>query len=114
MVEYRHLDATYDALANPVRRQILAELGAGERRVTDLAAPFEVSLAAVSKHIRQLEQAGLVKRRVAGRDHWLRLEPGPLAAAEAWIAQARRFWEGRLDALAGLLATTDASDVAGR
>ncbi len=113
MVEYQQLDATYDALANPVRRQILAELMAGERRVTELAAPFDVSLAAVSKHIRHLEQAGLVRRRVAGRDHWLRLEPGPLASAEAWIAQARRFWEGRLDALADLLTTTDAFDVTG-
>src|SRR5262245_43224064 len=113
MVEYQLLDITYDALASPVRRQILTELMAGERRVTDLAAPFDVSLAAVSKHVRQLERAGLVRRRVAGRDHWLRLETAPLAAAEAWIAQARRFWEGRLDALAELLSTTDASGEVG-
>ena len=103
MVEYRHLDATYDALANPVRRRILAELGDGERRVTELARPFDMSLAAVSKHIRQLERAGLVRRRVAGRDHWLRLDPAPLGPAEAWIAQARAFWNGRLDALEELV-----------
>ena len=107
MVEYPRLDATYEAIANPVRRRILAELQAGERRVTELAAPFELSLAAVSKHIRQLERAGLVQRRVSGRDHWLRLDPSPLIPAEAWISQARRFWEGRLDALASLLSAGD-------
>jgi DNA-binding transcriptional ArsR family regulator len=103
MVEYLQLDATYDAIANPVRRRILAELTAGEKRVTEVAAPFELSLAAVSKHIRQLERAGLVQRRIAGRDHWLRLDPTPLGPAEAWIAQARRFWTSRLDALAELV-----------
>src|SRR5262245_20728681 len=103
MVEYRRLDATYGAIASPVRRRILAELQAGERRVTELAAPFDLSLAAVSKHIRQLERAGLVRRRIAGRDHWLRIDPRPLLPAEAWIANVRRFWEGRLDALASVV-----------
>src|SRR5262245_6682667 len=103
MVEYRHLDDTYDAIANPVRRRILAELQGGERRVTELAAPFDLSLAAVSKHIRHLERAGLVRRRIAGRDHWLRIDTAPLGPAEAWISQVRSFWRGRLDALAGVL-----------
>lgn len=91
MVEYQRLDATYDAIASPVRRQILERLRERELRVTEVAKPFEMSLAAVSKHIAQLERAGLVKRRVVGRDHWLRLDLGPLSAAEAWIAQTRRF-----------------------
>src|SRR5262245_19365003 len=103
MVEYRQLDATFDAIASPVRRRILAELTTGEKRVTEVAAPFELSPAAVSKHIRQLERAGLVQRRVSGRDHWLRLDTTPLRPAEAWIAQARQFWTGRLDALADLV-----------
>ena len=109
MVEYRALDKTYEALAHPVRRQILAALGGGERRVTELAAPFPMSLAAVSKHIRQLERAGLVERRVAGREHWLRADAGPLEEAEAWIAHARGFWSGRLDALDSLLTAEEAA-----
>ena len=113
MVEYPELDATYDALASPVRRRIIGALRSGERRVTEIAEPFDISLAAVSKHIRHLERAGLVRRRVAGRDHWVRLDPTQLVPAEAWIAQARRFWESRLDALADLLTANDAPDTTG-
>ena len=103
MVEYRQLDGTYDALASPVRRQILERLRERELRVTEVAKPFDMSLAAVSKHIGQLERAGLIRRRVVGREHWLRLDPGPLNAAEAWIAETRNFWSGRLDVLASVL-----------
>jgi DNA-binding transcriptional ArsR family regulator len=105
MVEYRPrgLDDTYGALSSDVRRAILARLVDGEARVTDVAAPFDISLAAVSKHIGVLERAGLVRRRVDGRTHWLALDPEPLADAEAWIEWTRAFWDGRLHALASML-----------
>jgi DNA-binding transcriptional ArsR family regulator len=93
------LDNTMIALADPVRRRILQRLEAGEARVTDLAEPFDISLNSVSKHIRLLERAGLVRRRRAGREHFLSLDPAPLDAAAAWIEERRRFWAGRLDAL---------------
>jgi DNA-binding transcriptional ArsR family regulator len=104
MVEYRPvLTDTYAALASDVRRSIVGRLLDGEARVTDLAAPFDISLAAVSKHIAVLERAGLVRRRIDGRTHWLALEPQPLIEAEAWIEQVRSFWSGRLDSLDALL-----------
>jgi len=99
----RTLDATYAALADPTRRAILRRLGRGSARVTDLAAPFDISLNAVSKHIRVLESAGLVRRDVRGREHHLSLEPGPLQEAMEWIARNRAFWETRLDDLEMLL-----------
>jgi DNA-binding transcriptional ArsR family regulator len=101
MVKYpgRTLDATFHALADPIRRAILARLEVGEASVTELAAPFRVSLPAVSKHIRVLEKAGLLARRRSGRVHSLRLVARPLRDAAAWIEQYRRFWESRFDAL---------------
>jgi DNA-binding transcriptional ArsR family regulator len=93
------LDAVYGALAHQVRRQLVAEMAPAPARVTDLAAGFPVSLAAVSKHIRVLEAAGLVRREVRGREHFLRLEAAPLAGAAAWLSDYRRFWEERLDLL---------------
>jgi DNA-binding transcriptional ArsR family regulator len=99
MVEHSELSDTYAALASDVRRRIVASLLEGEARVTDVAGQFEISLAAVSKHIGVLERAGLVRRRVEGRSHWLTADPAPLADAERWIARSRAFWEGRLDAL---------------
>jgi DNA-binding transcriptional ArsR family regulator len=102
MVE-RSLDTTYGALAHPIRRTALERLRVAPLRVTELAAPFDVSLAAVSKHLQVLERAALVERTVVGRDHVLSLLAGPLAPAEAWLADYRSFWEGRLDALEGLL-----------
>lgn len=105
MVEYRAagLDAAYSALAHPVRRDILARLRKGQARVTDLAEPFDLSLAAVSKHIRVLEDANLVQRSVRGREHRLRLNARPLMEASTWLEGYRRFWEERLDALEALL-----------
>lgn len=97
------LDRTYGALAHPTRREILASLRTGPMRVTDAAAPFDVSLAAVSKHIAVLESAGVVARSVEGRDHLLSLEPVNLLEAGRWIDGYREFWEGRLDALDSLL-----------
>lgn len=98
------LDDTMLALADPTRRAILQRLGSGEARVTELAAPFAMSLNAVSKHIRILERAELVSRRKAGRDHFLSLNPKPLDEAAAWIDQQRRFWTANLDALERALA----------
>ena len=100
MVEYQpRLDGTFAALSHPVRRQMLKVLREGPLRVTELAEPFSVSLAASSKHIKVLEHAGLVARSISGRDHMLTLEALPLAGAGLWIDAYRQFWEGRLDAL---------------
>lgn len=98
------LDHTMLALADPTRRAILQRLGSGEARVTELAAPFAMSLNAVSKHIRVLERAELVQRRRAGREHYLSLNPKPLDEAAAWIDEQRRFWNASLDALERALA----------
>lgn len=97
------LDRTFAALADPSRRAILGLLATGERRVTELAAPFDLSLNAVSKHIKSLERAGLITRRVRGREHYIALNAAPLGPASRWIDQYRAFWEPRLDALAAFL-----------
>jgi DNA-binding transcriptional ArsR family regulator len=93
------LDATYAALGHDVRRRMLEDLRDGQARVTDLAEPFEMSLAAASKHIFVLERAGLVQRTIAGREHLISLRAAPLAPASEWLESYRRFWTGRLDAL---------------
>ncbi|MEI2651881.1 MAG: helix-turn-helix domain-containing protein [Microthrixaceae bacterium] len=82
---------------------MLRELAAGERSVGELAAPFEMSLAAASKHVKALEAAGLVRREIRGRTHLCRLDPGPLSDAHAWLGFYERFWTTRLDALERLL-----------
>jgi DNA-binding transcriptional ArsR family regulator len=97
------LDQTLIALADPTRRAILQRLSQGEARVTDLAGPFSISLNSVSKHIRMLERAKLVRRRRAGREHLLTFNPQPLAEAAAWIEAQRALWTARLDALDRLL-----------
>ncbi len=102
------LDATLVALADPTRRAILRRLAAGEARVTELARPFAISLNAVSKHIRTLERARLVRRRRVGREHLLTFDPAPLDAAAAWIEAQRALWTARLDALDALLREEDA------
>ena len=99
----RGLDAVFSALADPTRRAILARLADGTRRVTDLAQPFEMSLPAVSKHLRVLEQAGLIGRTVRGRVHHCRLEAAAMKNAADWLEVYRRFWEQRLDSLAEYL-----------
>lgn len=101
MGEYTNarLDSVFNALCDPTRRAILARLTGTEARVTDIAAEFPISLNSISKHIRMLERAGLVKRSIAGREHLLSLEAAPLAEAAQWIEHYRRFWEGRLAAL---------------
>jgi DNA-binding transcriptional ArsR family regulator len=97
------LDAALTALADPTRRAILARLADGEARVTEVAKPFPISLNAVSKHIRMLEKGGLVRRRVAGRDHYLTINPTGLDEAAQWIEDQRALWQWRLAELDRLL-----------
>ena len=101
MVEHSdgQLDAVYSAIAHPVRRRVLEQLRPGGATVSELAAPHRISLAAVSKHIRVLEDAGLVQRSIHGREHHLVLEPHPLMTAAGWLDSYRRFWDARLDRL---------------
>jgi DNA-binding transcriptional ArsR family regulator len=105
MVKYpaRTLNKTFAALADPTRRRILAHLARGDRRVTDLARPHDMSLPAVSKHLRVLENAGLLRRRRYGRVHEMRLNAEPLKKAAHWVEEYRKFWEGSLDRLAAYL-----------
>ena len=93
------LDATFSALSDPTRRAILATLRAGSATVSELAEPFDMSLAAVSKHVQALERAGLVQREVEGRIHHISLEAEPLRAAADWVVEYRDFWRERLAAL---------------
>jgi len=97
------LDLTFAALADPTRRRILESLSRQQMRVKELAEPFAMSLPAVSKHLRVLENAGLLKRRRFGREHHIELESAPMQEAQRWIDQYRKFWEGSLDALAAYL-----------
>jgi len=93
------LDRTFGALADPTRRRILEHLANGDRCVTDLAKPYSMSLPAVSKHLRVLEKAGLVRRSRQGRVHRLKLEAAPMQDAQQWIEEYRRFWEESFDRL---------------
>jgi DNA-binding transcriptional ArsR family regulator len=106
------LDDTLIALADDTRRSILKRLASGEARVTEIAAPFGISLNSVSKHIRLLERAGLVRRRIAGRDHFLALEPRPFDELAQWMARTREFWSSRLDVLEAALRAEDAIEKA--
>ena len=101
------LDSVFHALGDATRRQMLRQLADGERTVGQLAEPYAMSLAAASKHIKALETAGLIRREVRGRTHLCRLEPGPLASADAWLSHYERFWTERLDTLARLLREED-------
>ena len=103
------LDAVFRALADPTRRSMLASLAAEPRTVGVLAAPHRMSLAAASKHVKALERAGLVRRQVNGRTHLCRLEPGPLAGADAWLAFYRRLWIGAFDTLDSLIKAENAA-----
>jgi DNA-binding transcriptional ArsR family regulator len=95
----RLLDRTFAALADPTRRRILGQLAQGDQCVTELARPYSMSLPAVSKHLRVLEKAGLVRRRRNGRVHSLKLEARPMQQAQAWIEEYRKFWEESFDRL---------------
>jgi DNA-binding transcriptional ArsR family regulator len=108
MVKYspKMLNRTFAALADPTRRRILAHLARGDRCVTDLARPHAMSLPAVSKHLRVLEKAGLLRRRRYGRVHEMQLDAKPLKKAAQWVEEYRKFWEGSLDRLADYLEKT--------
>ena len=93
------LDSVFAALSDPTRRAILARLVRGESTVTELAEPFSISLPAVGKHLRVLEQAGLVMTAKQGRTRYCHFEPKPLREATAWLEHYRSFWEERLEAL---------------
>ncbi len=98
------LDSTYAALADPTRRALLVALRGRDARITDLATPLPMTFAGVSRHIGVLESAGLVRRTIRGREHWLSIRPEGLSAAESWIREQTAFWSHRADALAARLA----------
>ncbi len=109
MVEYRseRLDAVFHALADPTRREMLQALSKAAASVGDLAAPFSISLAAASKHIKVLERAGLIRREVQGRTHLCRLDAAPMHAGLEWLRHYERYWSERLDALEQALRIDD-------
>ncbi len=98
------LDTVFHALSDPTRRAIVARLAQGDCSISVLAEPFEMSFAAISKHIKRLEDAELVSRRVEGRTHLCSLEATTMAKAHRWLGAYEAFWTGRLDALEALLA----------
>ena len=104
------LDQTFAALANPTRRAILARLAQGSASVNELAAPFDMSLPAVSKHIKVLEKAGLVARRTEWREHLIEVQMAPLAQIDDWFAGLRSIWDLRLEALDAIITKGAATD----
>ena len=100
------LDAVFQALADPTRRAMLRTLSGGERSIGDLAAPFRMTFAGASKHVKALEKAGLVRRTVRGRTHLCSLDPKPIADAMEWMRFYENFWNERLDKLAEELGET--------
>jgi DNA-binding transcriptional ArsR family regulator len=102
-LETPQLNSIFHALGDATRRRMLRELADGERTVGQLAQPFDISLAAASKHIKVLENAGLIRREVRWRTHLCRLDPEPLATAHQWLSYYERFWTDRLDVLERLL-----------
>jgi DNA-binding transcriptional ArsR family regulator len=107
------LSATLSALADPTRRGILARLATGEATVTELAEPYEMSMAAVSKHLKVLERAGLIARGRKAQWRPCRLEAGPLRDVAGWLEHYRRFWDESLDRLDGYLQAIQNGDVNG-
>lgn len=101
------LDAVFRALGDHTRRAMLERLATGEQTVTQLAAPCRMSLAAASKHIQTLERAGLVKRTVRGRIHYVRIDPRPLARADDWLRGYEQLWDTRIERLVALLRHPD-------
>jgi DNA-binding transcriptional ArsR family regulator len=97
------LDLVFHALAHPARRAIIRQLAGGERNLSELAAPLKMTFPAATKHVRVLEEARLVRRRVIGRQHLCRLHAAPLKDATHWTEQFRQYWEARFEALDSLL-----------
>ena len=107
------LSATFAALADPTRRAILARLALGETTVNELAAPFDISLPAISKHLKVLEQAGLISRGREAQARPARIEPDGVKAAEEWLEEYRKMWSARLDRLEDYLRDLQAKGGAG-
>jgi DNA-binding transcriptional ArsR family regulator len=108
MVEqHAHLDAVFHALADPTRRAMLGQLAERELTIGELATPFSMSFAGASKHVRVLENAGLVTRTIQGRSHLCRLQAARLAEANEWLRRYERFWNEKLDTLEALLRAED-------
>jgi len=103
----KRLDVVFRALGDQTRRAMLARLSKGEQTVSELAAPYRISLAAASKHIQALERAGLVRRTVRGRIHYCRIDPRPLARADEWLRVYERLWDTRIERLVELLRHPD-------
>ena len=108
------LDQIYGAIADPTRRAILAALSHGDIRVGGLADRFPISFNGVSKHVKVLERAGLLERRIQGREHWLKLKPAALREASRWLDHYRIFWDERLEAMEAFLLRRRSSEVAAR
>lgn len=107
MVEHSRspeLDRVFSALADPTRRAIVRRLSDHPATINEIAKPFRVSLNAISKHVRRLELAGILRREIKGRQHFCSVEPGPLREANQWLEHYRRFWEQRLDSLEAYVA----------
>lgn len=102
MVENR-LDSTFQALADPTRRGMLASLALGDKSIGELGEPFSMTFAGASKHVKVLETAGLIERRKSGRRHICTLKAAPLAEAESWLRQWDKYWNNRLDRLAAAI-----------
>jgi DNA-binding transcriptional ArsR family regulator len=107
-LETDEMSSVFHALGDATRRRMLRKLAGGEQTVGELAKPFAISLAAASKHIKVLENAGLIRREVRGRTHLCRLDPGPLATAQEWLSFYEQFWTDRLNVLDRLLREDDA------
>jgi DNA-binding transcriptional ArsR family regulator len=112
MTPSERLDATFAALADPTRRAILARLALGEATVTELAEPFEMSQPAISKHLKVLERAGLISSNIDAQRRPRRIEAQPLAEANDWLENYRRFWEARYQRLDALLEELKAEEAA--
>ena len=104
------MDDTFGALADPTRRSIVNQLMAGPMRVTDIAQPYSMSLNSVSKHLRILERAKLVRREIRGRDHWMHFDQESLTHARNWADSVLRFWESRLESLEASLEADEGTD----
>ncbi|CAN7166458.1 ArsR family transcriptional regulator [Devosia sp. Root413D1] len=108
-----HLSTTLSALADPTRRGILARLALGEATVSELAEPYDMSMAAVSKHLKVLEKAGLISRGKEAQWRPCRLEAAPMAEVADWVENYRRFWDESLDRLGDYLAELQKGDPGG-
>lgn len=107
------LDATFSALSDPTRRGILEQLAAGQHNVTELARPYEMTLPAISKHLRVLERAGLIVRHRVGREHRIRANPAPIQNAREWITHYAEGWRRQFDALDDFLRSLPVAEASG-